>query len=89
MKYKTNEKIKLRKEKETSLIFDPEEDNFIELNESALEILELCKEGKNQEEITHTLSEKYNVLEKNMAKDVKYVIDLLVKIKVLKVDENK
>jgi hypothetical protein len=88
MKYKINEKIKIRREEETSLIFDPDEDNFIELSPTALEILDLCKEGKDSQEIVKILNDKYDAGPEEIEKDVNYVLALLEKIKVLTIDEN-
>ena len=62
-----------------NVAFNPMMGNSYKLNETAKEILDLLKEGKNKDEIIKTLSKEYGVDEKELFIDVS---DFLSKLKI-------
>lgn len=56
---------------------------IIKLNNTSKEIIELLQKGKNINEIVKTLSNKYNISDKTIRKDVTNIINQLTKVNLI------
>ncbi|MQL56531.1 pyrroloquinoline quinone biosynthesis peptide chaperone PqqD [Acidianus ambivalens] len=70
-------KVKLRKEKNGTVLFDIENEKVYVLNSTAEEIINKIKEGKSLEEIIKELKEEYQDPENKIEDDVRKFIDNL------------
>jgi PqqD family protein of HPr-rel-A system len=70
-------KVKLRKEKNGTVLFDIENEKVYVLNSTAEEIINKIKEGKLLEEIIKELKEEYQDPENKIEDDVRKFIDNL------------
>ena len=66
-----------------TVVFDDAELVFYALNETAAEIFRLLKKGLKEEEIIEKMVKKYSIKKEKVEKDVKELVKMLKKKKIL------
>lgn len=84
MKYRTQKGLIVQKLGKETVIFDGEESVLYTLNQTASEIFKMLKKGLSEEEIVEKMVKKYSIKKERAEKDVRELVEELIKKGIVK-----
>ena len=86
-KYSFSEDLMMRKLGETIMMYNPQNGDMYEMNETAAVLIDYLKEGYDGEQILNSICSEYDIDRNTVEEDLDPLVDRFLEIGLLKLEE--